>query len=88
MVIGEAGESCAFYIADRLGMPNEMLRSAIRVAYGEEAVGAYHFQKEDTVIEKKAGSRTTKIKKTKNQKDMMNGYCCTIVHSTIIHYPK
>lgn len=24
MVIGEAGESCAFYIADRLGMPNEM----------------------------------------------------------------
>lgn len=26
MVIGEAGESCAFYIADRLGMPNEMLK--------------------------------------------------------------
>ena len=67
MVIGEAGESCAFYIADRLGMPNEMLRSAIRAAYGEEAVGMYHFQKEDTVIEKKAGSKTTKIKKTKNQ---------------------
>ena len=58
MVIGEAGQSCAFYIADRLGMPNEMLRSAIRAAYGEEAVGAYHFQKEDTVIGKKAGSRT------------------------------
>ena len=58
MVIGEAGESCAFYIADRLGMPNEMLRSSIRAAYGEEAVGAYHFQKEDTVIGKKAGSRT------------------------------
>lgn len=27
MVIGEAGESCAFYIADRLGMPNEMLKT-------------------------------------------------------------
>ena len=32
--------------------------------------------------------RTCCIKKTKSQKDMMNGYCCTIVHSTIIHYPK
>lgn len=38
MVIGEAGESCAFYIADRLGMPNDMLRTAIEAAYGEEAV--------------------------------------------------
>lgn len=67
MVIGEAGESCAFYIADRLGMPNEMLRAAIRAAYGEEAVSTYHFQKEDTAIEKKAGSKTAKIRKTKNQ---------------------
>lgn len=32
MVIGEAGESCAFYIADRLGMPSEMLKVAIRAA--------------------------------------------------------
>ena len=37
MVIGEAGESCAFYIADRLGMPNEMLKTAVRAAYGEAA---------------------------------------------------
>lgn len=26
-------------------MPNEMLRVAIEAAYGEEAVGAYSFQK-------------------------------------------
>lgn len=37
MVIGEAGESCAFYIAERLGMPVEMLKTAVRAAYGEEA---------------------------------------------------
>ncbi len=36
MVIGEAGESCAFYIASRLGMPGYMLRRAAREAYGEE----------------------------------------------------
>lgn len=35
MVIGEAGESCAFYIAARLGMDEDMLRTAARAAYGE-----------------------------------------------------
>lgn len=35
MVIGEAGESCAFYIASRLGMPAYMLQRAAREAYGE-----------------------------------------------------
>ncbi len=35
MVIGEAGESCAFYIARRLGMPVGMLERAARAAYGE-----------------------------------------------------
>lgn len=39
MVIGEAGESCAFYIAGRLGMPAEILQAAIRAAYGDAAAG-------------------------------------------------
>lgn len=26
LIIGEAGESCAFYIAEKMGMPEEMLR--------------------------------------------------------------
>lgn len=65
MVIGEAGESCAFYIADRLGMPNEMLRVAIKAAYGENAVDNYLFQKEDTVIEKRNINQISKSRKTK-----------------------
>lgn len=44
MVMGEAGESCAFYIADRLGMPAEMLKVAIGAAYGEDAIKSYTFQ--------------------------------------------
>lgn len=36
MVIGEAGESCAFHIASRLGMPPEMLAVARKAAYGDE----------------------------------------------------
>ncbi len=34
LVIGEAGESCAFYIAGKMGMPREMLENAARAAYG------------------------------------------------------
>ncbi len=34
MVIGEAGESCAFYIAGRLGMPAAILQRAAKEAYG------------------------------------------------------
>ena len=32
-VIGEAGESCAFYIAGKMGMPKSMLATAARAAY-------------------------------------------------------
>lgn len=36
LVIGEAGESCAFYIAKRLGMSKELLQIAQIAAYGEK----------------------------------------------------
>ncbi len=51
MVIGEAGESCAFYIAGRLGMPGSMLRRAAMEAYGAEGGGKMNPWK--------AGSRST-----------------------------
>ena len=37
LVIGEAGESCAFHIAKRLGMPGNMLQTAAQAAYDEVA---------------------------------------------------
>lgn len=40
LVIGEAGESCAFYIAARYGMPERMLKRAALAAYGKEEYGA------------------------------------------------
>lgn len=61
MVIGEAGESCAFYIADRLGMPEEMLKVAVKAAYGEQALKTYDFHNKD--LNKKTTNK--KIKKTK-----------------------
>lgn len=74
MVIGEAGESCAFYIAERLGMPNEMLKTAIRVAYGEAAVDSYRFVKEDTVIQRQGAHKISRMKQTVPRKDLSAKY--------------
>lgn len=49
--VGEAGESCALYIAKQLGMPEEMLKTAYEAAYGgqyKSAPGGTSFiEKED-----------------------------------------
>lgn len=65
MVIGEAGESCAFYIADRLGMPSEMLAVAIEAAYGKEAVGNYRFAEKVNVQE--GTGKTEHVRNTKQK---------------------
>ena len=66
MLIGEAGESCAFYIADRLGMPAEMLRVAVEAAYGKEAVKEYDFKNQ------KEPERTSRKRITKEKKSHVN----------------
>lgn len=38
MEIGKAGESCALYIASRLGMPDTMIRRACIEVYGEQSI--------------------------------------------------
>ncbi|MBP5555095.1 MAG: DNA mismatch repair protein MutS, partial [Lachnospiraceae bacterium] len=63
MVIGEAGESCAFYIAERLGMPGYMLETAAKAAYGEDAAKGYSFGKGQE-LKKKFTPKITKVKKT------------------------
>lgn len=68
MIIGEAGESCAFYIADRLGMPESMLKVAVEAAYGKKA--AENFVAHNTnILEKKTGN-IKKIKKNSKKANM------------------
>ena len=74
MVIGEAGESCAFYIADRLGMPSEMLEVAIRAAYGDDAVASYIFNNPQSKIRKSNQAKITKSKKGKNTTELSTKY--------------
>lgn len=74
LIIGEAGESCAFYIADRLGMPNDMLRVAICAAYGEAAVKSYKFQKEESSITKQYTHKISKAKPVRVNTELSTKY--------------
>ena len=74
MIIGEAGESCAFYIADRLGMPSEMLKVAIRAAYGEDAVKSYTFHNPESNLVKKNTNKIRKVKTKKNNTELTTKY--------------
>jgi DNA mismatch repair protein MutS2 len=74
MEIGEAGESCALYIAKRLGMPDSMIRRARRYAYGEQE----NLWEEDTKTLKESaehltlkGPKIEKLKKTAVNKNVM-----------------
>ena len=75
MVLGEAGESCAFYIADRLGMPESMLRVAIEAAYGADSVKNYQLSEKTSVPanapeHKKSSARIVKQKANKQKTEL------------------
>ena len=72
MVIGEAGESCAFYIADRLGMPARMLKVAVASAYGEKAWSSYNFDNEDILQEKYDNRKIVKSKNNSRGKSFLS----------------
>lgn len=74
MIIGEAGESCAFYIADRLGMPNEMLERAVRAAYGQEAVKNYQWKKKEQPRLSCKRKRISEMKKPGGRKELDTKY--------------
>lgn len=74
LVIGEAGESCAFYIAGRLGMPPEMLKVAAQAAYGESAVSSYSFESGQKTGKQRQGSKIQKIKKKGNNRELRTKY--------------
>ena len=69
MIIGEAGESCAFYIADRLGMPESMLKVAVEAAYGKKAAENFVAHNQNKLEKKKTGS-IKKIKKNSKKANM------------------
>lgn len=69
LVIGEAGESCALYIAQKLGMPDTMLRRAAIEAYGDEIPNDLNFTHNQIELKQKQVSHVKKNMVTRdNQK--------------------
>lgn len=98
MVIGEAGESCAFHIAKRLGMPAGMLKRAEEAAYGEALskskrtdgvrTGYGEFLAEDEAgeaqLQKEFSPRITKKKKPTQKKAKEREYR---IGDSVMFYP-
>lgn len=63
LVIGEAGESCAFYVAQRLGMPAAMLRYAVKEAYKDEVPADLDLSEDEAEIKKEFSPQIKKKKK-------------------------
>lgn len=85
MIIGEAGESCAFYIAGRLGMPNEMLKTAISATYGEGAAASYSFQSHNEELIKTCRPRIDKVKNPGKNTDLSTKYR---IGDSVMVYPE
>lgn len=81
LVIGEAGESCAFYIAQRLGMPVSMLTRAAKAAYGNDK-DIFLNDKQDKNKEKLSLPRIKK--KRKEQKGQEQVFC---LGDSVMVYP-
>lgn len=69
LVIGEAGESCAFYIAGKLGMPGYMLSRAAKAAYGSEGETKIEGMAGYEGLKKSSHPKIQKIKKAVTQKE-------------------
>lgn len=74
LVLGEAGESCAFYIAQKLGMPQSMLQCAVHAAYGQEKAKDYNFQNVPKEIQKESTAVLRKKKASKKSLEEAEKY--------------
>ncbi|MBQ8799031.1 MAG: DNA mismatch repair protein MutS [Lachnospiraceae bacterium] len=96
MVIGEAGESCAFHIARRLGMPSGMLKRAAEAAYGERrsecisvsgATMDVKYHVEENTQEKIQKEISPRIVKKKNPASKKAKQCEYRIGDSVMIYP-
>ena len=68
--IGKAGDSCALYIAKRLGVPASMLRIAAKEAYGEVSDGLkqeLELDVKDSGLKKESAPKVVRIQEVKRE---------------------
>ena len=99
LIIGEAGESCAFAIAKKMGMSDRMLEVAAKAAYGDGSVERREKNgvisdtidiKEETSYNNKVNKTKSKIVKNKERKilDNDNGMKYNIGDSVMVYPDK
>ncbi|MDE5932394.1 MAG: DNA mismatch repair protein MutS, partial [Lachnospiraceae bacterium] len=87
MIIGEAGESCALYIARQLGMPDAMLRNAVEAAYGkstQEILTILSEENEEMVLQRESVPRIQKCKKESRKQEAAGKFC---LGDSVMVYP-
>lgn len=85
--IGKAGESCALYIARKLGMTNEMINRAYKEAYGVENSQNNNLQIENT-LKSVSNKYIPKIEKKKEYKEILKPSEFFKVGDSVIVYPE
>jgi dsDNA-specific endonuclease/ATPase MutS2 len=89
--IGEAGESCALYIAKRLGLPKHMLERAYKEAYcndTKEICNAIDSSFLDTALEEKFQTQTHQIQKEKEKLPVSNRSLKFQTGDSVVVYPQ
>lgn len=66
--IGISGESCALYIAKRLGMPSGMIKRANQAAYGTETIDFMDLTEKEQKVKKTFSPSIVKAKKQESTK--------------------
>lgn len=87
MVIGEAGESCALYIAGKLGMPEYMLETAAKAAYGTGVSQELKKQSAKNILQKETGTKIQKMKTPKQKKDGQEKKRVFQIGDSVMVYP-
>lgn len=84
--LGKAGESCALYIAERLGMPKQILERAHMAAYGNQNESL--FNKTNAWPSEKAATPPKIFKLKKSEPEIKNGGIEFNIGDSVFVYPQ
>ncbi len=87
LVIGEAGESCALYIARRLGLPEKMIQRASMAAYGSKINISDNLPTSQGVVQNAQAPQRVKKQETRKVNDTPRSMKFNIGDSVMV-YPQ
>ncbi len=86
--IGEAGESCALYIAEMLGMPRQMLRRAHETAYGSKVEGHWLTAPQNAVVSEGIVAVPRIVRQKEQQPETLSHSGKFNIGDSVIVYPQ